>query len=70
MPIGKKNADHTTVLATEEILNYLDALQDSGDTNMFGAGQYVESAYGLSRNEASNVVVHWMETWDARHEGE
>jgi hypothetical protein len=70
MAKGKKNADHTTVLATEEILDYLDVLQDSGDTNMFGAGTYVEAAFGMSRNEASDVVGHWMTTWEARHEGE
>lgn len=65
---GKNNADHTTVLATEEVLNYLDDLQESGDTNMYGAGSYLEASFGMSRNEASDTLGHWMNTYSERHD--
>lgn len=47
-----------------EYLTYLDELRDSGETNMFGAGAYVQSEFGLGRREARTVVTTWMETYD------
>ena len=52
-----------------EAYTYLDELRDSGKTNMFGAGPYVESHFGISKNEAKEFVSGWMcsvedGTWD------
>lgn len=52
-----------------EAYTYLDELRESGATNMFGAGSYVESEFGISKNEAKDFVLGWMEavennTWD------
>jgi hypothetical protein len=43
---------------------FLVKLRDSGATNMYGAGQYLEEAYGLSRKEAGKILVDWMMTFD------
>ena len=54
-------------IVTDEHLDYLDALRESGVTNMFDAGAYLEHQFGLSRRDASTVLVHWMETFSERH---
>lgn len=53
--------------ATQEQLEYLDALRESGVTNMFGATPYLQSQFGLSRKEASDVLLEWMKTYEQRH---
>ncbi len=50
------------VVLTEH-LDYLDALRESGVTNMFGAGQYVKTEFGLSTQDARTVLNYWMETF-------
>ena len=52
-----------------EAYTYLDELRESGATNMFGAGPYVESEFGISKKEAKEFVLGWMTaveggTWD------
>lgn len=51
-------------ISTAEIKNYLDELRDSGATNMFGAGAYLEAAFGMSKNEARKALVEWMENFE------
>lgn len=51
----------------EEVFLYLDTLRDSGVTNMFGAGPYVEDEFDLDRRTARSLVVEWMETFSKRH---
>ena len=50
----------------ETLFEYLNALRDSGVTNMFGAGPYLQEAFGLSRYEAKDVVLAWMQTFRDR----
>ncbi len=53
---------------TDEHLDYLDELRDSGKTNMFGAGSYVQQAYPeLNRSETRQVLAYWMRTFAERH---
>ena len=47
----------------KEYFDYLELLRDSGVTNMFGAGPYLEEAFGLSRSEARKVLISWMESY-------
>lgn len=53
---------------TDEMLEYLDKLRESGVTNMFGAGQYLDAlffeprAFG-STKEAKAVLMYWMNTF-------
>ena len=48
---------------TKEHNDYLIALRDSGVTNMWGAGAYLEAYFGLSRKEASAILVEWIESF-------
>ena len=60
--------------STIEAYTYLDELRESGTCNMFGSGSYVESNFGISKNEAQVFVLGWMkavenDTWDMdKHE--
>ena len=51
----------------EEYFTYLDALRESGVTNMYGAGPYLRNEFGLDRNESHRVLQEWMETFEKRH---
>lgn len=53
--------------ATQEYYEFLDELRESGDTNMFGAGPYLQAEFGLDKREAKNVVLSWMDTFSERH---
>ena len=48
---------------TDEMLEYLDDLRESGVTNMYGAGRYVEKEFDVDRREASDIVGYWMKTF-------
>jgi len=55
---------------TEEHLEYLDELRESGEINMFDAVPYVQVAFVLTRKEARAVLAYWMQTFDKRHSQE
>lgn len=46
-----------------EYFEYLDALRDSGVTNMFGAAPYLQEEFGLDRSEARAVLSDWMKSY-------
>ena len=48
---------------TNEHLEYLDALRDSGETNMFGAGPYLEAEFNLTRPVAREILKYWMKSF-------
>ena len=51
--------------ATEDTMfTYLEGLRQSGATNMFGAGPYLEREFGLDRNEAKEVLLNWMTSYE------
>jgi hypothetical protein len=39
---------------------YLEALRDSGKTNMYAAGSWLQDQFGLSRDDARVILVQWM----------
>ena len=52
-------------LQKEEYFKFLDELRDSGITNMFGAGPFLEDAYPeLNKQEAKSVLMEWMKSFD------
>lgn len=53
--------------ATDEVLEYLDDLRDSGATNMFEASPYLEASFGYDRTEARAALLYWMHTFEERH---
>ena len=51
--------------ATEDTMfTYLEGLRQSGVTNMFGAGPYLEREFDLNRNEAREVLMSWMKSYE------
>lgn len=51
----------------EVYFNFLDALRESGQTNMFGAAPYLVEVFGLARIEAQQVLLRWIDTFNERH---
>lgn len=47
----------------EECFVYLNELRESGETNMFGAGVYLQRDFGLTRYEAKDMVLDWMKNF-------
>ena len=47
-----------------EVFEYLDALRESGVTNMLGAGPYVQEAFGYDAELARDLVLSWISTFD------
>ena len=48
--------------------NFLDLLRISGATNMFGATPFIQQRFPeMSRKEAIDALVEWMETFEKRH---
>ena len=48
---------------TDEHYDYLIWLRDSGQTNMWGAAPYLAYNFGISRKEASAILVEWIESF-------
>lgn len=49
---------------TNEHLEYLDGLRESGATNMFGAGCHLMLTFPeLNENKARIILSYWMETF-------
>lgn len=48
---------------TKEQKIYLDNLRESGTTNMFGAGSYLQEEFGLDKHEAREILKEWMDTF-------
>ena len=46
-----------------EYFEYLEALRESGVTNMFGAGAYLENRFDLTRYEARDILLEWMNSF-------
>ncbi len=59
------NTDSTASEA--EVFACLDRLRESGLTNMFGAGEYIEAEFTLTRSEARRLLASWMQTFPERH---
>ena len=46
------------------MLRFIAGLSQTGVTNMFGAGPYLEREFGLDRNEAKEVLLNWMRSYE------
>jgi len=51
----------------QDHLEYLDKLRESGVTNMFGAGAYLQREFGIGAEEARQILKYWMQTFEERH---
>ena len=43
---------------------YLDALRESGVTNMYGASPYLQDQFDLSKGEAREILMAWMKQYE------
>jgi len=48
---------------TEAHLEFLDELRESGATNMYGAGSYIEDEFVVDKKEAKEILLYWMSTF-------
>lgn len=64
---GRLRVETKPLEATDEQLKFLDALRESGATNMFGAGPYLVEAFDVTRAESRKILAHWMRTFAERH---
>jgi len=46
-----------------EYFEYLDDLRLSGETNMFGAAEYLRDEFGLDKPQSRKVLSAWMKTF-------
>jgi len=51
---------------TQEHLDYLDTLRESGVTNMYGSTSYIMEEFDIPKNEASKILSYWMKTFSDR----
>ena len=50
----------------EEYFDYLVELRDSGVTNMWGAGPYLEDEFNLTKQEAKDVLLAWIKSFEEK----
>lgn len=48
-------------LSIDEVADFMDELRDSGETNMFGSGPYLEDKFGVTYHEARILVTAYMQ---------
>ena len=48
---------------TDEHAEYLEALRESGETNMYGAAPYLQRRFSLDKNIARTYTSYWMESY-------
>ena len=55
-------------IVDDEHLEFLDELRAFGDTNMYGAGPYLQREFGETRRDAQTIVLYWMRSFKGRQE--
>ena len=53
-------------IVKDKHLEYLDMLRETGVTNMFGAGSYIEKKFKVNRENANVILSYWMKTFSER----
>ena len=49
-----------------EYFSFLVELRDSGVTNMWGAGPYLEDEFNLTKQEAKDVLLAWIKSFEEK----
>ena len=47
----------------KKYFDYLEALRQTGVTNMFGAAPYLVEMFGVDKKEARTILMKWMESY-------
>ena len=53
-----------------EVYLYLEQLRESGETNMFGAGVYLQKHFELSKEKAIMYLTDWMKQYNQGEDNE
>ena len=48
---------------TQEHSDYLIALRDSGETNMWGAAPYIQREFNVTYQEAKQILIEWIQSF-------
>ena len=48
----------------DEVNKFLDILRESGLTNMYGAGEYIQDRFGITKYDAQRFLLKWMENFN------
>jgi hypothetical protein len=64
------NNTRKTTVQERQVMEYLNVLRNSGDTNMFGATPYITSKFGISSSEARAILALWMKNYNVDSEYE
>ncbi len=51
-------------LIKDEVYDYLNALRESGITNMFGATPYIVDAFEIDKKEAKQWLSEWQKDFN------
>ena len=54
------------MLDEAKVFEYLDGLRESGAVNMFGAAPWIVQTFGVSKPQAQDLLLKWMENFDER----
>lgn len=54
--------------ATKDQIIFLNNLRNSGETNMFGAGAYLEEFFNLKKSDARKILADWMNNFSTYKE--
>ncbi len=47
----------------KEYFDYLVELRDSGETNMWGAAPYIQREFGVTYEEAKDILLAWIDSF-------
>jgi hypothetical protein len=58
---------HRPAYVKDEHLKHLDELSESGVMNMYGSGRNLQLEFGLTKSEAKETVLYWMDSFNERN---
>lgn len=64
------NNTRKTTVQERQVMEYLNVLRNSGETNMYGATPYITSEFGISSSEARTLLALWMKNYNVDSEYE
>lgn len=60
------NKTRKTTKDEKEVLEFLNMLRNTGVTNMFGAGPYIQEEFGVDRRESHRLLSLWMDNFNEK----
>lgn len=54
------------VPSQEDVNVFLDSVRKAGAVNMFGAAPFIVEQYGVTKHQAKDMLLVWMDTFSER----